>query len=89
MTFPTLIFGFVLSTLYGALFHLWKGGSAGRLIFYLCLSWAGFFIGNFFAARFEWNFDMFGPIHIGMGTFGSILLLALGYWLSLVQVEKK
>jgi uncharacterized membrane protein YeaQ/YmgE (transglycosylase-associated protein family) len=89
MTLPTLVLGFVISTLYGALFHLWRGGGAGRLLFYLCLGWAGFWIGQMFASRFGWTFDKLGPIHIGTASFGSILFLLVGYWLSLVQVERK
>jgi hypothetical protein len=89
MTLPTLVLGFILSTLIGALFHLWRGGGPGRLLFYLCLSWAGFGIGQWIASNFDWSFDKFGSIHIGAGSIGSLLFLFVGNWLSLVQVEKK
>ena len=30
MTLPTLLFSFIISTLYGAGFHLWQGGGSRR-----------------------------------------------------------
>jgi len=42
MTLPAFLLGFVLSTLYGAAFHLWRGGSIGRLFFYLAQQTACF-----------------------------------------------
>lgn len=89
MTLPTLVFGFTLSTLLGALFHLWRGGGAGRLLFYLLLGWAGFWSGQWLASRFGWSFDKIGQLHVGFASLGSLLFLLIGYWLSLVRVEKK
>jgi len=89
MHFSTLIFGFIISTLYGALMHLWRGGGAGRLLFYLCLSWAGFLLGQVSAARLGWTFDLIGAIHIFFASLGSIVFLLAGYWLSLVQAERE
>lgn len=89
MTLPTLVLGFILSTLFGALFHLWRGGGAIRLFFYLCLGWVGFWIGQWIASSLGWTFDKLGPIHIGAAAFGSLLFLFVGYWLSLVRVERK
>jgi hypothetical protein len=89
MSIPTLILGIILSTLYGALFHLWRGGNAGRLLLYLILAWIGFWVGQLFGNILKITFDMIGELHIGAATLGSLILLFLGYWLSLVQVEKK
>lgn len=89
MTLPTIILGFIISTLFGALFHLWRGGGAVRLLFYLLLGWVGFWLGQGFASKLGWTFDKLGPIHIGTASLGSILFLLAGYWLSLVQVVRK
>lgn len=86
---PTLFLGFVLSTLYGALFHLWRGGNAGRVFLYLILAWIGFWIGQFLGNLINISFDTLGQLHIVSATLGSIVFLVVGYWLSLVQVEKK
>ncbi|MFZ2098091.1 MAG: hypothetical protein WAV05_15770 [Anaerolineales bacterium] len=89
MSIPTIFLGLILSTLYGALFHLWRGGNAGRLLLYLLLAWIGFWLGQLLGNYLKVSFDTLGQLHLGMATLGSLILLAIGYWLSLVQVESK
>jgi len=89
MSIPTIFLGLVLSTLYGALFHLWRGGNAGRLLLYLILAWIGFWLGHLVGNYLNASFDMIGQLHIVVATLGSGVFLAIGYWLSLVQVENK
>lgn len=89
MTLPTIVLGLILSTLYGALFHLWRGGNAGRLLLYLILAWIGFWVGQLLGNYFNISMDKLGQLHIVIASLGSIIFLAIGYWLSLVQVEKK
>jgi uncharacterized membrane protein YeaQ/YmgE (transglycosylase-associated protein family) len=89
MTLPALLLGLLLSTLYGAAFHLWHGGGIGRLIFYLFLGWVGFWIGQWLAGQFGWGFFSVGTLHLGMATLLSFVFLFAGYWLSLVEVERK
>jgi hypothetical protein len=89
MSIPTLFLGLILSTLYGALFHLWRGGNAGRLLLYVLLAWFGFWSGQLLGNYFNISFDTIGQLHIGAATLGSVIFLAIGYWLSLVQVENK
>ncbi len=89
MTIPAFLLGLVLSTLYGAAFHLWRGGSLGRLFFYLALGWAGFWIGQWLAGQLGWLFLSVGPLHLGMATLLSAIFLFAGYWLSLVEVQRK
>lgn len=87
MTFPAIVFSFFIATLLGSFLHLWRGGGLFKLILYLVLSWIGFFGGHLLAESFSINFLDLGPIHLGMGILGSVLLLALGYWLSLVDFQ--
>jgi hypothetical protein len=89
MTLPAFIFGIVISTFYGAAFHFWKNGGLGRLVLYLVLGWAGFWIGHLVAVYFKWSFDSLGALHFGSATVGALALLVIGYWLSLVEVERK
>lgn len=89
MSIPTLFLGLVVSTLYGALFHLWRGGNAGRLLLYLILAWIGFWAGHLVGIWLNVSFDTLGQLHIFFATLGSIIFLGIGYWLSLVQVESK
>lgn len=87
MSLPHLIFGVILSTLYGAAFHLWRGGRLSRLVLYLILGWIGFWAGHFMGDYFGWTFGSLGPLRLGTATLSSALFLALGYWLSLVEVR--
>jgi uncharacterized membrane protein YeaQ/YmgE (transglycosylase-associated protein family) len=89
MSIPTLFLGLILSTLYGALFHLWRGGNAGRLLLYIILAWIGFWLGQFIGNYLNVSFDTLGQLHLVIATLGSLIFLAIGYWLSLVQVENK
>ncbi|HAF49380.1 MAG TPA: hypothetical protein DCL08_09130 [Anaerolineaceae bacterium] len=87
MTFPAVVFSFFIAMMFGSLLHLWRGGSLGRLVLYLVFSLIGFFGGHFLAGMLGIEFLDLGTIHLGMGILGSLLLLALVYWLSLVDLE--
>ena len=89
MTLPAIVFGIVLSTVYGTAFHVWKGGSLYKLFLYVILSWLGFWIGHFIGVKLGWNFAAAGPINAGMATLGSAVFLFVGEWLSRVEITKK
>jgi hypothetical protein len=89
MTLPAYVFGVILSSLYGAAFHLWRDGGIARLILYLFLSWLGFWVGHFLAEILGWTFGSVGPLHIGLATISSIFFLFMGHWLSKVEVQRK
>jgi hypothetical protein len=84
MTLPALLLGSVLATLYGAIFHLWRGGSLGKLFLYLFLSWVGFWTGQGIAERMDWSFLSLGPLHFVIATLTSWIFMLIGYWLSLI-----
>ncbi|MBC8332507.1 MAG: hypothetical protein H8E28_11045 [Anaerolineae bacterium] len=83
MTLPSLLIGILISSLIGSLFHLWRGGGAGRLLLYLLLAWIGFWGGHSVGAIQNWNFLSLGPLRLGMAAVGSLVTLSFGYWLSL------
>lgn len=87
MTFPAIVFSFFLAAFFGSLLHLWRGGSLGRLLLYLILSLVGFFGGHLLATVLGIKFIDVGTIHLGFGILGSIALLGIGYWLSLVEEQ--
>lgn len=89
MNLPNLLLGLVISTLYGALFHFWKGGSIYRLFLILVLAWLGFFVGHFVGGTLEFTFWTVGMLNFGMATIGSAVFLFVGYWLSLIDVQRK
>jgi hypothetical protein len=88
MTIPAVLFGILVSTLIGAIFHLWKNGGLGRLLLYIILAWIGFWVGHIIGQALNWTFFSVGSLHFGMAILGSLLFLGIGYWFSLIsQVE--
>ena len=88
MTVPAILFGFLVSTLMGAAFHLWKDGGLGRLFLYLILAWLGFWIGHLLGENFGWTFGSVGPLRFGVAIMFSALSIGVGYWLSLIKGEE-
>lgn len=88
MAEPVLLLGFIISILYGSLFHLWRGGGPARLLYYLILSVSGFWAGHFIATYFNLTFDSLGQIHLGSASLGSVLFLIGGYWLAPRSTKK-
>lgn len=89
MTIPGFLFGVLVSTLYGAGFHLWRGGSLGKLVLYTLLGWFGFWMGHIVGNLLDWSFARVGPLNFGAATVSSILFLFIGHWLSQVEIERK
>jgi hypothetical protein len=86
MTIPTLLFALLVAFLCGVVFHFFRGGNGWRLLLYLGLSVLGFAIGQWVGMWRSWDLFMFGSLDIGMGIIGSAAILALGDWLSRIQV---
>jgi hypothetical protein len=89
MTMPALLLGILISTLYGAAFHLWRGGNLWRLVLYLILGWSGFWLGQLLADQLGFSLGSYGQLHLGMATLFSAIFLFGGYWLSQVEVSRK
>jgi hypothetical protein len=85
MPIPTIVFGVLLSSLYGALYHLIRGGSLRRLLFFLVLSWAGFWLGDLLGWSLGWNFASAGLLNAGMGTVVSLAFLLIGDFVSRIR----
>lgn len=81
MTLPAFLFGFLVSTFMGALFHLWKGGRFSALVIDLVVSWLGFWLGHLAGVTAGLSIGMLGPLRLGSAIVGGIIFLSLGYWL--------
>jgi hypothetical protein len=88
MTIQTLLLGFLIATLYGAGFHLYRGGKIWRLGLYLIFAWVGFWGGHLLGNVLGWTFLRIGTLNLGMATLICIAVLFGGYWLSLDQSKK-
>ncbi len=89
MTIPMLALGLLISTLLGALFHLWRGGGGGRLLLYLLLGWVGFWFGELIARRLGWSILNLGSLHLGPALVVELVFLYAGAWLSPREIVKK
>jgi len=82
MTLPILLLALLIALLYGALYHLFRGGGFWRLLLYLGLSILGFGIGHLIGIWRGWIFFPLGSLNLGMCSVGSVVVLVLGDWLS-------
>lgn len=87
MTLPAILFGLLISILYGAVFHMLRGGGLGRLLLDVGLALAGFWIGQFAGSQLGLTFGSLGPLHLGLATLTSLIFLGLGNWLSHTETE--
>jgi hypothetical protein len=88
MTLPAFLFGFLISTLLGAMFHLWKNGGFGRLLLYLIFAWVGFWAGHLLGNSLGWTFISIGPLRLGMALLVAAFTLYVGNWLSLINQDE-
>jgi hypothetical protein len=87
MTLPTLLFGLLVALLYGAIYHLLRGGGFWRLLLFFSLSIAGFVLGHWIGIWRQWTFIPLGALNLGLSTLGSFILLAVGDWLSRIEAK--
>ncbi len=71
----TLITSLVISVTLGFVFGFFRSASLGRLIFSVIASVAGFYLGQFIAGVFHWNFVVWNGVHLIEGVLGSLLAL--------------
>ena len=86
MTLPTLLLALLIALFYGTFYHLVRGGSFWRLLFYMGLSLFGFAMGHLLGLWRGWVFIPIGEMNLGLSSVGSILALILGDWLSRVEM---
>lgn len=85
MTLSALLLAFLFSSVLGLLFYVIVGGRGWRILLYLVLSWIGFALGNGLGGAIGWEVLQVGPVNTIPATFGSLILLLLGWWLGKVQ----
>jgi hypothetical protein len=89
MTLPTLLFALLVALLYGAVYHVVRGGRFARLLLYFVLSVIGFVIGHLVGLWRGWVWMPFGPLNLGLSSAGSLLLLVFGDWLTRIEVREE
>ena len=86
MTIPSLVFAILIASLYGALYHLIRGGGLGRLLLFLIFGWVGFAAGHFLGIWRGWILFPVGELNWGLSTLGSLLFLLGGDWVSRIRI---
>lgn len=79
---PTLTFGFILSTLFGAGFHLIFGGGGRRLALFLMTSWLGFAFGHLAGVLFEINIFNIGVTRFFPAAVSATIALSIAQLLT-------
>jgi hypothetical protein len=87
MTLPTLLFALLVALLYGAVYHLLRGGGFWRLLLFFSLSISGFIAGHLIGIWRGWTVLPLGALNMGLSSLGSFTLLLLGDWLSRIEAK--
>lgn len=84
---PITTFGFILATLFGAIFHLIMGGDARRLALFLLAGWVGFGLGHLLGVIFGINILNIGTLRIFSASVGAIIALFAAHFLTSNRVR--
>lgn len=74
---PSILFGFVIATFYGSIFHLISGGDARRIALFLLASWIGFALGHITGDLMDIEFFDMGTLNMLNATLGAFFALVL------------
>lgn len=69
---PSLVLSALLSTAFGLIFHLIRGGNLMRLFLLLVVAWLGFAIGQLIGSLLDWPLLHVGDVYILQGLLGSL-----------------
>ncbi len=76
---PIITFGFIVSTLFGAAFHLLVGGDARRLALFLLAGWLGFALGHVLGVSLDVEVLMVGELRMLTASIGAVFALFAAY----------
>jgi hypothetical protein len=79
---PTTTLGFILATLFGAIFHLIMGGDARRLALFLLAAWLGFGLGHVLGTILGINIFNIGTLRVVTAAFGALVALFVAHFLT-------
>lgn len=76
-----LVLGFLVATGWGALFHVFVGGPAGRILLYIVLAWLGFIVGHLVGDGINFSLAVVGNVQLFTASVGAWTFLLIGRWL--------
>jgi hypothetical protein len=77
MNVPAILFGWLLATAIGLVFHFIRGGSLARMGSYIVSAWLGFGIGHFSGEWLHITVFRLGAINLLTAIIGALLALLL------------
>jgi hypothetical protein len=80
---PFLLLALLLGSIYGTLFHLWRGRTLQDLFIYPLAAIIGFLFGQGIGNITESTVWLIGPLHLLEATIASWVVLFLIQWLKL------
>lgn len=86
---PTTVFGFILATMFGAVFHLIMGGDARRLALFLLAGWLGFGLGHLLGTILDINILNIGTLRIVTASVGAVVALFVAHILTSDRKRKQ
>lgn len=89
MTTASYFLAFLISTLFGAAFHLWQGGGARWLLLYLLAGWVGFAAGQIVGGLVGFTMINVGALNVLSASLGSLIALFTARWLASRDVDAK
>lgn len=77
---PSVIFGFIIATMWGSIFHFVVGGDIRQLALFLLAGWVGFALGHVFGLVFGLNLMNIGSLRIVSASLGAVIALVATYF---------
>jgi hypothetical protein len=77
---PSLVFSFILATLFGSTFHFIAGGDARRLALLLMAAWTGFALGQIAGELLNLDIANIGPLYLVSASLGALVTLLLTWF---------
>lgn len=78
---PYFVLAALIGSIYGAIFHLWRGKTVKDIVYYIVAGVVGFGLGQSIGAVLGWQLFLVGPLHIIEASLISWLGLFLARWL--------
>lgn len=73
MTTQSLLFGWLVATACGLVYHLVRGGRLRRLALYVSAAWVAFFLGHWVGGALGWTSLRVGPLNLLPALMGTLL----------------
>ncbi|NPA26917.1 MAG: hypothetical protein GXO36_04900 [Chloroflexi bacterium] len=81
MTWPAFFFGTLVAWWLAGLIAWRWAPRPGRLLLYVLLGWAGFWLGHSLALRQGWTWGRLGPLSLAGGIIGTLAVVGFIHFL--------